>query len=93
MVARLRPDSDEPWKWIKEQEAMQLLGIKSKSTMQEYRNDGKVRYSQPSRKVILYDRDSILELIQKSIRMIREKEKNRDLSRELDADSGLSIST
>ncbi len=50
-------------KWISDVEAMQLLHISSKTTLQKYRDEGLIRFSQPSKKVILYDRDSILEFI------------------------------
>lgn len=46
-------------KWLNPQEAMQLLNIKSKTTLQNLRDEGKIRYSQPQKKIILYDRDSI----------------------------------
>ncbi|WP_428068177.1 helix-turn-helix domain-containing protein [Chryseobacterium gambrini] len=46
-------------KWLNTEEAMQLLNIKSKTTLQNLRDEGKIRYSQPQKKIILYDRDSI----------------------------------
>lgn len=46
-------------KWISDEEAMQLLNIKSKTTLQKLRDEGKIRFSQPQKKIILYDRDSI----------------------------------
>jgi hypothetical protein len=52
-------------KWISDTEAMQCLNIKSKTTLQQYRDEGKIRFSQPSRKVILYDRHSITEFLEK----------------------------
>ena len=50
--------------WIGDGETMKLLGISSKTTLQKYRDEGRIRYSQPSRKVILYDRASILDFIE-----------------------------
>jgi hypothetical protein len=50
-------------KWITTDAAMDLLKIKSKTTLQTLRNDGKIRYSQPVSKIILYDRDSILDFL------------------------------
>ncbi len=47
-------------KWIDDVEVMRLLNIKSKTTLQSYRDNGKVRYTQPSKKVILYDRESVM---------------------------------
>ncbi len=53
-------------KWITEKEASQLLGGRSSSTLQRWRNEGRIRFSQPSKKVILYDRSSIMQLLEAS---------------------------
>lgn len=45
--------------WVDDEEAMRLLNIKSKTTLQKLRDEGKIRYSQPQKKIILYDRRSI----------------------------------
>jgi hypothetical protein len=50
-------------RWIPEFQAMQLLNVKSKTTMQKLRDEGKIRFSQPQKKVILYDRDSIQQFL------------------------------
>lgn len=50
-------------KWIDGETAMKLLGIKSKTTLQFMRDNGKIRFTQPQHKIILYDRDSILEFL------------------------------
>lgn len=50
---------DKPLKWIDGEEAMLLLNIKSTTTLQKLRDEGKIRFSQPQKKIILYDRDSI----------------------------------
>lgn len=46
-------------KWIDQPAAMDILRISSKTTMQKLRDEGRLRYTQPHKKVILYDRDSI----------------------------------
>lgn len=46
------------FKWIAPDEAMNLLNVK-KTKLQELRTQGRIRYTQPDRKIILYDRDSI----------------------------------
>jgi len=46
-------------KWIDGNEAMAMLHIKSRTTLQKLRDEGKIRYSQPEPKIILYDADSI----------------------------------
>ncbi|HRG68439.1 MAG TPA: helix-turn-helix domain-containing protein [Saprospiraceae bacterium] len=52
-------------KWLSTDEAMDKLKIKSKTTLQKLRDEGKIRFSQPDRKIILYDRDSINEYLEK----------------------------
>ncbi len=59
---------DVPSKWVDGEEAMFLLKIKSATTLQKLRDEGKIRFSQPQRKIILYDRDSIDEYIEDHIR-------------------------
>ena len=51
-------------RWIGDEEAMKMLRINSKTTLQKYWDEGKIRYSQPSRKVILNDRQSIFDFIE-----------------------------
>lgn len=61
VTARLAGKRDEKSeKWINDEQAMQLMNIKSKTTMQKLRDEGKIRFSQPQKKNILYDRDSIM---------------------------------
>lgn len=65
VVERLSGVSQEAPKWINQDEAMRLLNIKSPTTLQEYRNNGEIRFTQPRKRVILYDRDSINEFLEK----------------------------
>lgn len=46
-------------KWLSADDAMRKLGIKSKTTLQKWRDEGKIRFTQPEKKIILYDNDSI----------------------------------
>ena len=55
-------------KWISGTEAMQLLRITSKTTLSVLRNNGKIRFSQPQKKMILYDRQSIEDYLEKNAR-------------------------
>jgi hypothetical protein len=52
-------------KWISGEEAMKKLRITSKTTLQKLRDEGKIRFSQPEKKLILYDVDSINEYLEK----------------------------
>ncbi|HRG68808.1 MAG TPA: helix-turn-helix domain-containing protein [Saprospiraceae bacterium] len=46
-------------KWISTEEAMAKLRIKSKTTLQKLRDEGKIWFSQPEKKMILYDSQSL----------------------------------
>jgi hypothetical protein len=52
-------------KWVSGEEAMRLLRITSKTTLQKLRDEGKIRFSQPEKKIILYDVDSIHSYLEK----------------------------
>jgi len=53
-------------KWISGEEAMSMLHITSKTSLQKYRDEGRIRFFQADRKIILYDRDSILNYLEKN---------------------------
>ena len=55
-------------KWVDTAEAMDILKIKSKTTLQELRATGKIRYSQPQHKIILYDRNSLIDYLEENAR-------------------------
>lgn len=65
VVERIGVGQKEPPKWVNQDEAMRLLNIKSPTTLQEYRNNGDIRFTQPRKRVILYDRDSINKFLDK----------------------------
>jgi len=65
VVSRIRErDHITNDKWISSEETMALLHIKSKATMQKLRDEGKIRYSQTHKKIILYDRESVLQYLE-----------------------------
>lgn len=51
-------------RWISGTEAMNMLRIKSKTTLQKLRDEGKIRYTQPEKKIVLYDRQSIADYLE-----------------------------
>ena len=51
--------------WITAQATMEILSIKSPTTLQNLRNTGKIEFSQPLKKLILYRKSSILEYLEK----------------------------
>lgn len=50
--------------WIHETAAMTLLGIRSKTSLQRLRDHDLIRFTQPSRKIIMYYKPSILEYLE-----------------------------
>lgn len=52
--------------WIDQQEALNLLGLRSRGALARLRNKGLIEYSKPSPKIIRYNRKSILNYIEKS---------------------------
>ena len=53
VVARLKDKhSDDKDRWLSDGQAMQLLKIKSKTTLQQLRDNGKIRFSQPQKNII-----------------------------------------
>lgn len=65
VVSRLKKENDNPIvRWISGEEAMALLQIKSATTLQKLRDEGKIRFTQPQKKIILYDRESILKYLE-----------------------------
>jgi hypothetical protein len=47
-------------KWVSPERAMEILNIKSKTTLQNLRDSGSITFTQPQKKIILYDSDSIM---------------------------------
>jgi hypothetical protein len=58
-----KPDGD----WISTEEAKVLLGVKSKSKMQELRDTSAIQFSKHGKKTIMYSRKSIREFLKKNI--------------------------
>ena len=67
LYARLK-GKEEGDKWITGAEVKRMLNISSPTTMQSLRDSGAIRYSQPSKKIILYDRESVEEYLEKHSR-------------------------
>lgn len=51
--------------WISTSEAMELLQLKSKTSMSKLRDTGAIEFTQPMKKVILYKYESILKYLEK----------------------------
>jgi hypothetical protein len=64
VLDRIEASRKEQPKWIDDDEAMAIMNVRSKTTLQKLRDEGKIRFSQLGRKMILYDRESIFEYIE-----------------------------
>ena len=53
--------------WVDSEQAMCILKISSKTTLQKYRDQGLIRFSQPSRKLVLYHKPSLYEFLDKNV--------------------------
>ncbi len=47
-------------KWVSPERAMEILNIKSKTTLQNLRDTGAIVFTQPQKKIILYDYNSLI---------------------------------
>lgn len=65
VVERMMQERQEKPKWVSTEETMQILKITSKTTLQKLRDGGHIKFSQPMKKLILYDRQSILDYLEK----------------------------
>ncbi|MEQ9404334.1 MAG: helix-turn-helix domain-containing protein [Cyclobacteriaceae bacterium] len=52
--------------WIDDDEAMNLLRITSKTTLQKLRDTDKIQFSKVTSKIILYNRESIEQLLEEN---------------------------
>lgn len=67
VVEKLRKENNATDEvWIDTEDALNLLKISSKTTLQKLRNEGKVKYSQPMKKHILYFKPSLLDYLEKN---------------------------
>lgn len=65
VVDRLRnQDTGQQTEWVNTDEAMHILNIKSKTTLQQLRDEGKIRFSQIQKRNILYHRASLSAFIE-----------------------------
>jgi hypothetical protein len=65
VIQQLKPtQSTLPDKWISGSVAMRMMRIKSKATLQKMRDEGRIRFTQPEKKIILYDADSIRDYLE-----------------------------
>lgn len=52
-------------KWVSPERAMEILNVKSKTTLQKLRDEGEITFTQPQKKIILYDYDSLMKYLNK----------------------------
>jgi hypothetical protein len=64
VVDRMKSENGPLPEWVDAEEAMNILSIKT-SALQFLRHEGKIEFSQPSRKIILYRRSSLYAHLEK----------------------------
>ena len=65
IVLYIRETTKKHDKWLSPEKAMDMLHIKSRTTLQKLRDEGSIRFTHPEKKWILYDADSINEYLNK----------------------------
>jgi hypothetical protein len=63
----MKEATKQPDDWISTEEAKALLGVKSKSKMQELRDTDAIKYSKHGKKLIKYSKQSILDYLKRHI--------------------------
>lgn len=63
----LKEANKPPDDWVSTEEAKMLLGVKSKSKMQQLRDTNAIKYSKHGKKLIQYSKSSILDYLKKNI--------------------------
>lgn len=58
--------NDSVEEWIDEKQAMKILTITSKTTLQKLRDNGNIRFSKLTKKNILYNKKSIFSFIEEN---------------------------
>lgn len=47
-----RENTTKPYRWVSGEKAMEMLGISSKTTLQKYRDEDRIRFSHPDKKLL-----------------------------------------
>lgn len=64
VVRRIKEETKQPIDpWLDTEEAMKLLGISSKTTLQKLRDSNAIKFSKVTQKNIQYSRQSILDYL------------------------------
>jgi hypothetical protein len=64
VVNKMMEQRQEKPKWISGEEAMAILKITSKTTLHKLKNEGHIKFSQPMKKLVVYERQSILDYLE-----------------------------
>ena len=54
--------------WITANEALQLLSISSQTTLKKFCDSGHIRVSKITEKIVLYERQSILDFLERNVK-------------------------
>ncbi len=65
VVERMMKERKQKTQWVSAEEAMEILTITSKTTLHKLKNEGHIKFSQPLKKLVVYDRQSLLDYLEK----------------------------
>ena len=65
VVERMMKEHKQESKWVSGEEAMDILKISSKTTLHKLKNEGHLKFSQPMKRLIVYERQSIMDYLEK----------------------------
>jgi len=65
VVEKMMKKRKKESKWVSAEEAMEILKITSKTTLHKLKNEGHIKFSQPLKKLVVYDRQSLLDFLEK----------------------------
>ena len=57
--------------WINVDKALEMLSLTSQTTLKKFCDQGYIEVSKPSEKIVLYNRDSILQFLKKNVKKVR----------------------
>lgn len=65
VVEKMMKERKQESKWVSTEEAMEILKITSKTTLHKLKNEGHIKFSQPLKKLVVYDRQSLFGYLEK----------------------------
>ncbi len=65
VVEKMMKERKQESKWVSAEEPMEILKTTSKTTLHKLKNEGHIQFSQPLKKLVVYDGQSLLDYLEK----------------------------